>query len=83
MKFRLKSGKILYVVGKSPEKPGDKFEAALEPVPGKKPRERGCEFGTTADGARFIQCTRGQEPVYLPIIKTYKFDPEIHEVVED
>lgn len=77
-----KSGKALYVVGKTPEKKGDRFEATtvLETRPSGE--GGGCRLVATPGGGAAFSCSR-RAPTYggaSAPVKTYSFDPEIHEL---
>lgn len=76
-----KTGAALYVIGKTPEKKGDRFEATtvLETRPSGD--GGGCRLVNTPGGAAF-SCSRRSSTyggASAPV-KTYVFDPELHEV---
>jgi hypothetical protein len=78
-----KTGTALYVVGKTPEKKGDRFEATtvLETRPSGE--GGGCRLVSTPGGGAAFSCSRGRRPSYggaNAAIKTYVFDPDLHEV---
>ena len=75
------TGALLYVEFPFPKNEGDKFIASTTP-PSAAPRRSGCVVGETADGVRFISCTRGQRPGRQREFKTYRFSPSTHDVVE-
>lgn len=76
------TGKALYVVGRSPEKKGDRFEATtvLETRAGGE--DVGCRIVGTPGGGTAFSCSRSR-PTYGgagAAVKTYVFDPEKHEL---
>jgi hypothetical protein len=77
-----KTGTALYVVGKTPEKKGDRFEATtvLETRPSGE--GGGCRLVNTTGGGAAFSCSRRSHTyggASAPV-KAYVFDPELHEV---
>lgn len=83
-----RTGEVLAIRGPAPKRLGDRFQAAPIPAKGPAPAaepKRGCVTGTLPGGGTFIACSRGSRggagSPADPAARTYRYDPELHEVV--
>lgn len=84
MRIKTKSGLVLFVRGRAPRKKGDRFEATTEPEPRPVRAQPGCELVDLPGGGRAFSCRRGSRArAPLPEVRAYRFDPDIHQVVEE
>jgi len=82
VRFR-RTGRVVFIVGKVPEKAGDRFEASDDPPEIAPARKAGCTLGENPDGSRFFSCSRGRSPSAPPRAwpKPYLFSPDIHALI--
>jgi len=75
-----KTGKALYVVGRTPAKKGDRFDATT--VLETRPMDGGggCRVVSTPGGGAAFSCRRRSYGGAGAAVKTYVFDPELHEL---
>jgi hypothetical protein len=80
-----RSGAFLYVVGRAPEKAGDRFEATASPpsTDADGTASRGCTLVSLPGGGGAFSCSRGPRRGSLSApVKDYVFNPELHEVLQ-